>query len=190
MKFATKTVLMFFALSVTSLLSGCATIFTSNNIKFPVLTTPEGATATAYTKAHINKKYKDVVCVTPCKMKLRQTRNYTITIKKEGYNTKIFNIKSYNSVESDSASFGENLGTAVLFGGPIGLISMGVDASSGADDRLFPGYINTQLVPNNKSVKVNIDKTVQKTKNKIKTTMTEKKIAVSILKRNTVPSEN
>lgn len=120
-----------------ALLSGCATIDTSNNIGFSVKTKPEGAHVFAYSKT----LKTTVKCVSPCDMTLRQTHDYLVTIKKPGYETRHIKVHSEDSVEGDAGSFAQNL---VTFGAaaPIGMI---VDGVSGADDRLFPGSVNIAL---------------------------------------------
>ncbi len=119
------------------MLNGCATTITSNNISFPVKTVPEGASVSAFSKG----LHQTVRCgKSPCTMNLRQTHDYMVTIKKNGYETQHIKVKSENSVEGDSGSL---VGNAIA-GGAIGLF---VDAGSGADDRLFPGSLNLKLKP-------------------------------------------
>jgi hypothetical protein len=136
------------------LLSGCATIDTSNNIGFSVKTKPEGAKVTAYSKT----LKETVKCVSPCTMTLRQTHDYLVTVKKKGYETHHIKVKSEDSVEGDAGSFASNALTLGIFA-PIG---MGVDAVSGADDRLFPGHANITL-------KASVGKDAQATTKNVKT---------------------
>lgn len=125
------------AMVTAALLSGCATVDTSNNIGFSVKTKPEGAHVFAYSKT----LKETVKCISPCTMTLRQTHDYLVTIKKKGYETHHIKVKSEDSVEGDAGSFGQNL---LTFGvaAPIGMV---VDGVSGADDRLFPGHANVTL---------------------------------------------
>lgn len=120
-----------------ALLSGCATLDTSNSIGFPVKTKPEAAHVFAYSKT----LKTTVKCVSPCNMTLRQTHDYFVTIKKKGYVTRHIKVRSEDSVEGDAGSFGQNL-LALGAAAPIGMI---VDGISGADDRLFPGSVNITL---------------------------------------------
>lgn len=132
-----KTTATIAALVAAALLSGCATIDTSNNIGFPVKTKPEGAKVTAFSKT----LKTTVKCVSPCTMTLRQTHDYVVTIKKKGYTTHHIKVESDDSIEGDAGSFGQNF----LVFGPAGLIGMAVDGISGANDRLFPGHANVTL---------------------------------------------
>lgn len=153
-------------LAVPVFLSGCATLVTSNNISFPVKTNPEGAQITA-NREHGSKNIKKIkmYCVSPCSFELRQDHDYIISIVKRDYKSYKKIIHSDASVEGTSGSFASNLITLGIFA-PIG---MGVDAVSGADDRLFPGSLNVKLTPtkskekvvatdDNKKVHVNVKK--------------------------------
>ncbi len=131
---------IYFLLLGTSMLSGCASLDTSNNIGFPIKTTPSGAKATAY-NPHIKEQ---VSCTTPCKLTLRQTHNYVIKIDKKGYHHLNVPIKSQGSVEGTAGSLAANSWLLIL--APVG---MAVDGATGADDRLFPGHINAVLTPSN-----------------------------------------
>lgn len=126
------------------LLSGCAAMFTSNNIAFPVKTNPDGAQVIA-TREHGSKKIKKIKmsCVSPCSFELRQDHDYIINITKPNYKPYKKIIHSDASIEGMSGSLGSNLLGEGIFA-PIG---MGVDAVSGADDRLFPGSLNVKLTP-------------------------------------------
>lgn len=151
-----KTVVTVTAISTAALLSGCATIDTSNNIGFPVKTKPEGAKVTAYSKT----LKTTVKCVSPCTMTLRQTHDYIVTIKKKGYDTHRIKVESDDSIEGDAGSFGQNL-LAFGIGAPIGMI---VDGISGANDRLFPGHVNITLKAINGRKPLPVSKVVQATK--------------------------
>jgi hypothetical protein len=134
-----KTTATIAAMVAAALLSGCATIDTSNNIGFPVKTKPEGAKVTAFSKT----LKTTVKCVSPCTMTLRQTHDYLVTIKKNGYEAHHIKVESDDSIEGDAGSFGQNLSFILL--PPVALIGMTVDGISGADDRLFPGHANVTL---------------------------------------------
>lgn len=129
-------------------LSGCATVLTSNNISFPVKTDPEGAQVNAV-RLHGSKKVKKIkfACVSPCSFKLRQDHSYIININKSGYKKYTKKVSSDASVEAIGGSVLGN----VLLGGIVGA---GVDAVSGADDRLFPDHLNVKLI-NEDAVKNN-----------------------------------
>lgn len=134
-----KTTASIAAMVAAAMLSGCATLDTSNNIGFPVKTKPEGAKVAAYSKT----LKTTVKCVSPCTMTLRQTHDYVVTIKKKGYVTHRIKVESDDSIEGDAGSFGQNF----LAFGPAGIIGMAVDGMSGANDRLFPGHANVTLKP-------------------------------------------
>ena len=151
-----KTTASIAAMVAAAMLSGCATIDTSNNIGFPVKTKPEGAKVTAFSKT----LKTTVKCVSPCTMTLRQTHDYVVTIKKKGYETHHIKVESDDSVEGDAGSFGQNL-LAFGIGAPIGMI---VDGISGANDRLFPGHANVTLKLVNGSKPATASKLAQATK--------------------------
>lgn len=140
--FFNKLLLIVF-ISIPLFLSGCAAVFTSDNISFPVKTDPEGAQVYAF-REHGSKNIKKIKmsCVSPCSFELRQDHNYIVDINKHDYKPYSRIIHSYSSVEGISGSLASNVISEGLFA-PIG---MGIDAVSGADDRLFPGHITLQLI--------------------------------------------
>jgi hypothetical protein len=129
--------LMVAVLGATTLLNGCETI-SGNSIGFPVHTKPEGASVNVFRSGTTH----ELSCTTPCHLHLRQTHDYTVTIRKSGYVKRVIAVKSDGSVEGAAGSLGSNL---LMFGigAPVGWV---IDAASGGDDRLFPGSVNIKLI--------------------------------------------
>jgi hypothetical protein len=132
-----------------SVLTGCASIVTSDNIGFPVKSQPAGAKVTVH-RLHGNKNITSqiVSCVTPCKLTLRQNHSYLLKMKKNGYHHFSKKIKSEVSAEATAGSTTGNVALGVVTLGIGFLVGESTDAASGADDRLFPGHLNVNLIPN------------------------------------------
>jgi hypothetical protein len=119
----------FFALSAllcAGYVSGCATIVSGTTQKLSVTTQPSGAIA---------KVDNNITAQTPGTFTLERRSDHTIEISKEGYKTATVLIKrTFNGMATGN----------VLIGGIIG---GGIDAASGATNKLIPERIDIILEP-------------------------------------------
>lgn len=103
---------------------GCASIIHGTTQDIPCTSTPPGATV---------KSTDGFKCVTPCNVTLKRKQDHTLTFEKDGY-------------ESYSATLRSVLSGAVagnIIAG--GLIGWGVDAATGAQNRLVPETVDVTL---------------------------------------------
>ncbi len=105
--------------------TGCATLINSPHQDVPVSTTPPGATITVDEKTYRS----------PCKIKLARSRDHRMVIERQGYQQETRLITRVPTAAT--------LGNLVLGG----LIGFGVDAISGANNRLVPDQIDVRLIP-------------------------------------------
>jgi PEGA domain len=112
-------------------LNSCATITRGVHDKLTVTSDPPGASVVLSTGEK---------GVTPAKfVKSRKTDSFTVTISKPGYVSQMVKVQS---------NFSPTGGTAMV-GGAVagGIISVGVDAVSGAYNSLYPNPVAVHLVP-------------------------------------------
>ncbi len=115
--------IMLGALGVLSL-SGCATIVSGTTQKLNVETTPSGATA---------KVSNGMSAQTPTVFVLERKRDYSIEISKDGYKTvNVMLRRTFNGMMTGNLLLG-------------GIIGGGVDAVSGASNKIVPERINLVL---------------------------------------------
>ena len=106
------------------LLSGCATIVSGTNQKVSVTSQPSGAKVTADGKT---------TSITPTDFTLERKSDHTLEFSKEGYKNAVVMLKKTMN--------GMGFGNA-LVGGVIGI---GVDMVSGADNKLIPERVDLKL---------------------------------------------
>lgn len=109
-----------------SAISGCATIVSGTTQKLNVTTQPSGALA---------KVDNNISAQTPTVLTLERKSDHTIEISKEGYKTATVLVKrTFNGMATGN----------ILIGGIIG---GGIDAASGATNKLIPERIDIILEP-------------------------------------------
>jgi len=106
--------------------SGCATIIHGTTQNIPVSSVPTGAKVTVD---------QSTAYTTPTVLDLPRKENHTIQVSLEGYNTEVITLQSVIS--------GAVMGNLLLGG----LIGWGVDAASGAQNRLVPESVHITLQP-------------------------------------------
>jgi hypothetical protein len=116
------------ALFAVSSLSACATVLRGTNQKYEITSVPPGADVELSTGQ---------TCVTPCKLKLKRKTPFTVTVKKDGFET------ATAQVESKFTGAGAGAGN-ILLGGVIGAV---VDSSNGSMRSLRPNPLEVTLVP-------------------------------------------
>ena len=115
--------------------TACATITRGVHDKLSVLSEPSGANVMLSSGER---------GVTPTKfVKSRRGDNFTVTVSKPGYIPQTVKVKSKGSATGGTAMAGN-----VVLGGPIGI---GVDATSGAYNSLYPNPVSVHLLPRGKS---------------------------------------
>jgi len=115
--------------------TSCATITRGVHDKLTVMSDPPGADVRLSTGEH---------GVTPAKfVKSRKGEDFTVTVSKAGYIAQTVKVHS-----EFSATGGTAMGAGALAGG---IISVGVDAVSGAYNSLYPNPVSVHLVPISKS---------------------------------------
>ena len=116
-------------------LTSCATITRGVHDKLTVMSDPPGADVRLSTDEH---------GVTPAKfVKSRKGEDFTVTVSKAGYIAQTVKVHS-----EFSATGGTAMGAGALAGG---IISVGIDAVSGAYSSLYPNPVSVHLVPTSKS---------------------------------------
>ena len=114
--------------------TACATITRGVHDKLSVLSEPSGANVMLSSGER---------GVTPTKfVKSRRGDNFTVTVSKPGYIPQTVKVESNASATGATAMAGN-----VVLGGPIGI---GVDATSGAYNSLYPNPVSVHLVPRGK----------------------------------------
>ena len=113
-----------FVLTASLLLSGCATIVSGTNQKVSVTSQPSGAKVTADGK---------MTSTTPTDFTLERKSDHTLEFSKEGYKTATVMLKR---------TINGMLAGNILIGGIIGT---GVDAISGANNKLIPERVHIAL---------------------------------------------
>jgi hypothetical protein len=130
--------------------TSCATITRGVHDKLTVLSDPPRADVRLSTGEY---------GVTPAKfVKSRKGEDFTVTVSKAGYIAQTVKVHS-----EFSATGGTAMGAGALAGG---IISVGVDAVSGAYNSLYPNPVSVHLVPISKS----------KTSKRSTTTVSEEKL--------------
>ena len=130
-----KNALFIGVISLAIILDSCATITRGTTEALQIQTQPSGAIAKDLSTGQM--------CETPCVfVESRKKDDFAIKITKEGYKPVEVNVRS---VISDAGAAG--MAGNVLLGGIIGA---GVDAVSGATNKLVPNPINVQLEKINK----------------------------------------
>lgn len=115
--------------------TSCATITRGVHDKLTVLSDPPGADVRLSTGEH---------GVTPAKfVKSRKGEDFTVTVSKAGYIAQTVKVHS-----EFSATGGTAMGAGALAGG---VISVGIDAVSGAYNSLYPNPVSVHLSPVQKS---------------------------------------
>jgi len=118
------------ALSVTALsLSGCATITQGTTEPLVIETTPENA--------QVQLSSGQSCVSTPCAIEVPRKTGVSVTVSKQGCETRVVNVLSSMSTSGGAAVAGN-----VILGGVIGL---GVDAATGAAKELTPNPVNVTL---------------------------------------------
>lgn len=111
-----------------AMVPGCATITRGASEAWVVDSDPAGANVKLSTGQE---------CVTPCALKLKRKRAFTVTMSKPGFKT------VETQVLSEIAGAGAaGMAGNVVFGGVIGVV---VDASSGATKQLKPNPLSVSL---------------------------------------------
>ena len=126
-KIPTHVPLSLFAFAILFSSYGCATIINGTTQKIPVSTDPSGATCAVVGDT---SKY-----TTPCQVELARKSDHVLKLEKEGYEPATVEIKHVLS--------GAVAGN-ILLGG---LIGWGVDAATGAQNRLIPETVHVTLKP-------------------------------------------
>ena len=114
--------------------TACATITRGVHDKLSVLSEPSGANVMLSSGER---------GVTPTKFVKSRRDNFTVTVSKPGYISQTVKVKSKGSATGGTAMAGN-----VVLGGPIGI---GVDATSGAYNSLYPNPVSVHLLPRGKS---------------------------------------
>jgi hypothetical protein len=124
-----KTVLAICVLGTINI-TGCATITRGSTQAWTVQTEPSGADVALSTGQE---------CVSPCTLKLKRKKSFTVTIVKEGF----------NEVTTQVVSQVAGAGAAGMAGNVLvgGIIGMGVDAATGATKELKPNPLTVTLEP-------------------------------------------
>ena len=112
------------------MLPACATITRGTSQKFNIDTTPTAANVELSTGQ---------TCVSPCELKLKRKKGFTVTAKKEGYEP------AKAVVDSRVRGGGVAGGAGNIIAG--GLVGIAVDASSGAMNDLTPNPLLLTLKP-------------------------------------------
>lgn len=110
--------------------TSCATITRGIHEKLYVESDPSGA------EVRLSTGEKGV---TPAKFVKSRKENFTVTITKAGYNPETVRVES-----KFSGTGGTAMAAGALAGG---IISIGVDAMSGATSSLYPNPVSVRLVP-------------------------------------------
>jgi PEGA domain len=116
------------------LLTSCATMSRGSHETLTVLSEPSRANVV------LSSGEKGV---TPATFVKRRRGNFTVTVSKTGYVSKVVNVES-----KASATAGTARARDVLLGGPLGVT---VDAVSGAYNSLYPNPVSVRLLPRRKS---------------------------------------
>lgn len=111
-------------------ITGCATITRGSTQAWSVQTEPSGADVALSTGQE---------CVSPCTLKLKRKKSFTVTIVKKGF----------NEVTTQVVSQVAGAGAAGMAGNVLvgGIIGMGVDAATGATKELKPNPLTVTLEP-------------------------------------------
>jgi hypothetical protein len=125
-----KNVFLGIGLAVAASVTGCATITRGTSEVLVINTEPAGATA-SLSSGHM--------CKTPCSIELKRKNAVHVKLEKAGYETLDTDVKSEVSGAGGAAMAGN-----VILGG---LIGAGIDAATGAMDRLTPNPLTVKLVP-------------------------------------------
>lgn len=119
------------ALSLATLLCGCATVTRGTTNQVTVNSDPVGAEAISST---------GLICpMTPCTWEISRKSEFAVTFKKQGYQTQQVQVGT-KLAGGGAAGFAGN----VLIGGIVG---MGVDAASGATMEHYPNPVFVTLRP-------------------------------------------
>jgi hypothetical protein len=110
--------------------SGCATITRGSSEVLVINTEPVGVLA-SLSSGHM--------CKTPCSIELKRKNAVHVKLEKAGYETVDTDVKSEVSGAGGAAMAGN-----VILGG---LIGAGVDAATGAMNRLTPNPLTVKMVP-------------------------------------------
>ncbi len=113
-----------------AMLSGCATITRGTTEVLVIETEPAGATA-FLSSGHM--------CKTPCSLELKRKNAVHVKIEKQGYETIDADVRSEIATAGGAAMAGN-----IILGG---LIGAGVDAATGAMDKLTPNPLKIKLEP-------------------------------------------
>ena len=161
-------------------LTSCATITRGVHDKLTVLSDPPGADVRLSTGEH---------SVTPAKfVKSRKGEDFTVTVSKTGYVAQTVRVHS-----EFSATGGTAMGAGAIAGG---IISVGVDAVSGAYNSLYPNPVSVHLVPTSTSKSRTTSKrsttavSEEKTRVKSNSTKTQTKVETAPQRETTTSSES
>jgi hypothetical protein len=124
-----RALLPFFAALSGLVLSGCATITRGTTDDLLIQSEPEGASV---------ELSSGQTCRTPCSLELKRKNDYTLYIRKEGFQDA--DVKVDSKVAGAGAA---GMAGNVLIGG---LIGAGVDAFSGATNSLAPNPVHVHLL--------------------------------------------
>lgn len=135
------------ALVLVGSLSACTSVVRGTKQKYPITSTPSGATvlinsvyANGEQKGKAVKPEREQKCVTPCFLKLKRGRDVAMKISKPGYQTQEILVKS----KVTGSGVGTMTAGNFLLGGGIGAI---IDASNGSTRSLYPDHVDAVLVP-------------------------------------------
>lgn len=117
------------AISVTALISGCATITRGSDDVLQIITEPSGAQVQTSNGMSCSS--------TPCALKMPRRSDLVVNITKQGCQPVAVNV-THKTADSGAAGVAGN----VLVGGLIGLA---VDASTGASQDLVPNPVAVNL---------------------------------------------
>lgn len=121
-----KTVLA--TISISLVLSNCATITRGTTEAFTITSDPTGADI---------RISNGLACETPCALEIKRRPGFVVTVTKEGYKTVTTSV-----VSSISGGGGTAMAGNVLLGGIIGA---GVDASNGSMNELSPNPLHVVM---------------------------------------------
>ncbi len=117
--------LVYFFACVSTLSTGCSTLLNGTTQRLTVSTTPQGATVLVDGQ---------MVGNTPCAVVLRRARDYTLVLRKDGYDELSYPLSRVPSRAT--------LGNIWL----VGLFGLAVDGMSGANYKFAPEFVQTSLV--------------------------------------------
>ena len=112
-------------------LAGCATTQRGATETFEVRSIPSGATASSTTGWE---------CVTPCAVKVARRGDFVVTVRKEGYASKTFTVKSV-PVQQRSRGLADRVRVDP------GMIGSATDMLSGANREHQPNPLEVELDP-------------------------------------------